>query len=171
MAAERDTIEALSVPRKTRAEPVRGPKPWLHALAVYILAIALGSGFWWLQYNLPAAMIAWAWPLLAIQVVLTTAGFAALGWAFDRFRRRWMWAGAIGFIFAIIIGPNAFVIASFLGSPAALLQGLSPALATLILYRGAARVTGIWLLSIVLALYVALYSLLIVALANLKFQF
>jgi hypothetical protein len=170
MGAERDMIEAESLPTRMKAEPVRGPKPWLHALAVYFLAMAFGTGFWWLQYNLPAAAIAWAWPLLATQVVLTTTAFAALGWAFDHSRRQWIWAGVIGFIFAII-GPNVFVIAGFLGNPAALLQGLSPALATLILYRGAPRVTGIWLLSIALALYISLCAVLLIALANWKFQF
>jgi hypothetical protein len=167
---EHDMLEAESVPMRMRAEPVRGPKPWLHALAVYLLAMVLGSGFWWLQYHLRAAANAWAWPILATQVALTTAAFAALGWAFDHTRRRWIWAGVIGFIFAIL-GPNVFVIAGFFGNPAALLQGLSPALATLILYRGAARVTGIWLLSIVLALYISLYALILIALSNWHFQF
>jgi hypothetical protein len=84
--------------------------------------------------------------------------------------RRWIWSGVIGFIFAIL-GPNLLAIAGLFGSPAALLHGLAPALATLILYRGAARVTGIWLLSITLVLFVTLYVLILVALANWNFQF
>lgn len=147
--------------------PVAAPRPWLHALAVYAILALEGWITVAVLTTVPIMDLAWS-PFFQLgQTALMAGTLGLLGWAFNRTGYRWVWSGAIGLVVGLL-GPKLFLIA---GLNAPWLVGLAPALATLILYRGRARVTGIVTLSIVVAGYVAFVVLIIIALANWHFVF
>ncbi|WP_345762536.1 hypothetical protein [Diaminobutyricibacter sp. McL0608] len=147
--------------------PVAGSRPWLHALAVYAILALEGWVTVVVLYAVPIMDLAWS-PFFQLgQTVLMAGTLGLLGWAFNRTGYRWVWSGAIGLVIGLI-GPKLVLIA---GLSAPWLVGLAPALATLILYRGRARVTGIVTLSIVVTGYVAFVVLILIALANWHFVF
>ena len=147
--------------------PVPASRPWLHALAVYA-ALFLEA---WIAEALftaaPLLDLPWSGFFVMGDAALLAGTLGLLGWAFNRTGFTWVWAGAIGLVFGLL-GPNVLVIAGAFGP---WLQGLAPALATLILYRGRARVTGIVTLSILIAAYVGFLVLVVIALSNWHFVF
>jgi hypothetical protein len=142
-------------------------RPWLHALAVYG---ALGAEAWIalaVISAVPYLDLPWSGFFVIGQAIIMAGTLGLIGWALNRTGLRWIWAGAIGLLFGLI-GPNLLVIAGTFGP---WLQGIGPALATLILYRGRARVTGIVTLSILVAAYIGFVVLIVIALSNWHFVF
>ena len=147
--------------------PVPASRPWLHALAVYAALVLEGWVALAVFNAAPLLDLPWSGFFILGQAVVLAGTLGLLGWAFNRTGFTWVWAGAIGLVFGLI-GPNVLLLAGVFGP---WLQGLAPALATLILYRGRPRVTGIVSLSILIACYVAFIVLVFIALANWHFVF
>jgi hypothetical protein len=155
--------DAPTVPGST----LPASRPWLHALAVYAVLVLEA---WIAEAVISAAPLLdlpWSGFFVMGQAALMAGTLGLLGWAFTRTGFTWIWAGAIGLVFGLL-GPNLLVIGGAFGP---WLQGLAPALATLILYRGRPRVTGIVTLSILIAVFVTLLVLILIALANWHFVF
>lgn len=96
-------------------------------------------------------------------VLMAVALGAALGGIGRWFRPdglTWLWCALIGFGFGFVALSFMEMTASFIGFGP--VQVLAPALGTLILYRGAPRIVGITVLSLLAALFVACFAFLLV---------